>query len=400
MKHTMRWFGPQDPVSLLDIRQAGCSGVVSALHQVSVGAIWTLEAIQERQLLIEAHNHLYTPLTWDVVESLPVHEDIKKGKSTRTQLIKNYQQSIRNLASAGIRTICYNFMPVLDWSRTNLTYKLPDGSETLRFVWEDFALFDVYILKRPNAAKYYDETILNNVAQRWRKISTQEIDQLTNTVLLGLPGSNEAFNLNTFQSLLQEYKDIGAEELRENLFYFIKAIAPVAEECEVQLCIHPDDPPYPLLGLPRVVSTENDLVTILEAYPYAGHGITLCTGSLGVRPENDLVAMTQRFASRIHFAHLRSVEREAGFLNFHEASHLEGTADLYAILSLLIAEEDRRKSQGDTQFEIPLRPDHGFKMLDDFQRTDTYPGYSAIGRLKGLAEIRGLELAIRKSLNY
>jgi len=398
MKHTMRWFGPNDPVSLMDLRQAGCTGVVTALHQIPVGAIWSHEEISTRKNLIEKDNYQYNQLEWTVVESLPVHEDIKKGKSTRDQLIRNYQQSMINLAAHGIKTICYNFMPVLDWSRTNLSYVRPDGSETLRFVWQDFALFDLFILKRKRAENDYSEEVRENAYRQWNTSSAADLSRLTETVLLGLPGASEAFSLTTFQGLLDEYKEIGQQELRSNLYHFIQQIAPVAQENGIRLCIHPDDPPKPLLGLPRVVSTEADLIQLMDAAPITENGITFCTGSLGVRPDNDLPGIVQRHGSRIHFAHLRSVKREADTLNFHEAPHLEGDADMYEVVKALVKEEKRRRLAHNCVTEIPMRPDHGFKMLHDFDK-NTYPGYSAIGRLKGLAEIRGLETAIRNSID-
>ena len=395
MIQTMRWFGPNDPVSLMDIRQAGCSGVVSALHQIAVGEVWKISDIQERINIIEADNQRFTPLTWEVVESLPVHEDIKKGLPTREKYIINYQESLRNLAQCGIKTVCYNFMPVLDWSRTNLTYKMTDGSLALRFVWEDFAIFDLFILKRPNAEKDYSPEVQISAQKKFEAMSEVEINTLKNTALLGLPGSGEAFELEKFQGLLDNYQHIGDAELRQNLYYFIQKIAPVAQELGINLCIHPDDPPMPLLGLPRVVSTENDLAQLMEAYNHPVNGITFCTGSLGVRADNNLPQIVKRFGDRIHFIHLRSTKREENPRNFHEADHLTGDVDMYEVVKELILEEKRSNRN------IPMRPDHGHQMLDDLKRAanrKTYPGYSAIGRLKGLAELRGLELGILRSL--
>ncbi|KAA6440472.1 mannonate dehydratase [Dyadobacter flavalbus] len=393
MIHTMRWFGPNDPVSLMDIRQAGCSGVVSALHQVPVGEIWTIDAIRERKNLIEADNGHFTDLNWLVVESLPVHEHIKKGLPDRELYIENYRQSLRNLAACGLKTVCYNFMPVLDWSRTALDYPLPEGHKTLRFVWEDFALFDLYILKRPNAANDYEPEIRQAALDKFQSMTAEEMTLLTNTVLLGLPGSEEAFDLNGFQDLLDAYAHIDDRQLRENLYYFINQIAPVAQECGINLCIHPDDPPASLLGLPRVVSTENDLLQLMNACPLRANGITFCTGSLGVREDNDLVKIIGQFGDRIHFVHLRTTKREAGTRNFHEAPHLNGDVDMYEVVKALIQEEQKRKIAGISDPQLPMRPDHGFQMLDDLHKR-TYPGYSAIGRLKGLAELRGLEMGI------
>ncbi|UTA70066.1 mannonate dehydratase [Emticicia sp. 21SJ11W-3] len=397
MIHTMRWFGPNDPVSLMDIRQAGCAGIVTALHQIPVGEIWTVEAIEERKMIVEADNNKFTPLKWLVVESLPVHEDIKKGLPEREKWIENYKTSLRNLALCGIKTVCYNFMPVLDWSRTNLNYEMPDGGKALRFVWEDFAIFDLYILKRPGAEKDYTYEVKTGALNKMQAMSASEIHTLTNTVLLGLPGSEEAFDLATFQGLLDAYKQIGDTELREHLYYFIQQVAPVAQEVGINLCVHPDDPPKPLLGLPRVVSTENDLKQLMAACNIRNNGITFCTGSLGVRPDNDLPGMIERLGDRIHFLHLRTTRREANPLDFHEAAHLNGDVDMYAVVKAVAKEALKRKANGLDDYEIPMRPDHGHQILDDLNKK-TYPGYSAIGRLKGLAELRGLEMAIDRSL--
>ena len=393
MIHTMRWFGPNDPVSLMDIRQAGCTGVVTALHQIPVGEIWPIEAIQERIAIIEAGNQQWSPLHWSVVESLPVHEGIKKALPSRAGLIENYQTSLRNLAACGIKTVCYNFMPVLDWSRTKLNFEMPDGAKALRFVWTDFAVFDLHILQRPGAAADYTPAVQEAAAERFARMTADEKEELKNTALLGLPGSEEAFHLEDFQSLLDEYRDISAEQLRENLHYFVRSIAPLAQELGINLCIHPDDPPFPLLGLPRVVSTEADLAALMDASPERANGITFCTGSLGVRADNDLPKMLRRFADRIHFLHLRATFREQNEpLIFHEAPHLTGDVDMFEVVKAVVEEEKRRGGEG-----IPMRPDHGHQMLDDLKKK-TYPGYSAIGRLRGLAEIRGLELAIRSFL--
>jgi mannonate dehydratase len=398
MIHTMRWFGPNDPVSLMDIRQAGCSGIVSALHQIPVGEVWTVEAIQERIALIEADNDKYSTLKWLVVESLPVHEDIKKGLPTKVKYIENYKTSLRNLAACGIKIVCYNFMPVLDWSRTKLDYEMPDGSRALRFVWEDFAAFDLCILKRPNAELDYTEEVQEKAKINFAQMSDEQKIELKNTVLLGLPGSEEAFELETFQGLLDNYKAIGAEELKTYLFEFVQEIAPYAQELGINLCIHPDDPPFPLLGLPRVVSTENDLAELMAAADLRANGITFCTGSLGVRPDNDIPQMIRRFADRIHFIHLRTTKREKTDENgkpliFHEAAHLDGDVDMVAAIKEILIEERKRAENGQADAQIPMRPDHGHQMLDDLKKK-TYPGYSVIGRLKGLAELRGVEAAL------
>jgi mannonate dehydratase len=406
MKHTMRWFGPNDPVSLNSIRQAGCTAVVSALHQIPVGEVWTLEAINERIQLVEKDNSKYSTLTWDVVESLPVHEIIKKGLPERERLIDNYCKSLENLAQSGIKVVCYNFMPILDWSRTKLDYKLPNNAESLRFVLVDFVIFDVFILKRPNAELDYTPELISQAKVKLETLKAHEIAEIQNTVLLGLPGSLEAIPMEEFQNKLNEYKEIGKKELKENLFYFLKRIGPTLDKFDINLCVHPDDPPMSLLGLPRIVSTEQDLLEILEAYPSHRNGITFCTGSLGLRPDNNLPKMVERFADHIHFVHLRSTQTEqAPNLGlpgvFHEAAHLEGDVDMYAVVKEILKIEKNRKEIGRKDSVLPMRPDHGHLMLDDLNKSGnqkSYPGYSAIGRLKGLAELRGLELAISKVL--
>jgi mannonate dehydratase len=396
MIHSMRWFGPNDPVSLNDIRQAGCQGIITALHQIPVGDVWTTEAISERIKIIEAQNHELTPLKWLVVESLPVHEAIKKNTSEADFYIQNYIVSLQNLAALGIKTVCYNFMPVLDWSRTTLSYTLPNGAKALRFEWLHFALFDLYILERPEAHLAYSQDIKTKAKALFDTAEPAFLKELQNTVLLGLPGSNEAFELATFQGLLDEYKNINADTLRNNLVNFLRKITPEAEKLGVKLCIHPDDPPFPLLGLPRVVSSAADLDFLFSNCPSMSNGLTFCTGSLGVRADNHLVEMFKNYAERVYFFHLRATKRlemqnDTLPSIFFEANHLEGDFDMVKLIQEIVKEEDHRKQ------EIPMRPDHGHQMLDDLHKT-TYPGYSAIGRLKGLAEIRGVELALRKML--
>ncbi len=392
MIETMRWFGPKDTVPLEHLRQAGCSGIVTALHQIPVGDVWPIDEIQKRQSLIAEKG-----MRWEVVESLPVHEEIKKGLPGKARLIANYQESLRNLAACGVRTVCYNFMPVLDWSRTQLDYLLPSGARTLRFVWEDFAVFDLFILRRPGAETDYSDMVREAARTRFGAMTELEKSKLQETILLGLPGSEEAFDLDTFQGLLDEYAHIGDAGLRENLYDFLRQVAPVAEACGVNLCIHPDDPPRPLLGLPRVVSTGSDLEQLLEASPVRANGLTFCTGSLGAHPGNDLPALAERFADRIHFVHLRATRREENPMNFHEAEHLDGNVDMYAVVRAILLEEQRRSALGMPDAQLPFRPDHGHQMLDDLDKK-SYPGYSAIGRLKGLAEIRGLAYGIQRAM--
>lgn len=386
MEHTWRWFGPNDAIRLEEIRQTGATGIVTALHEVPNDQIWPVKAIQARKAMIEAAG-----LAWSVVESVPVHEAIKKGLPERDALIEIYCQTLRNLAACGIDTVCYNFMPVLDWTRTDLTYELPDGALALRFDQVAFAAFDLYLLKRPGAESEYSEAD-KGAAQRYLETLDQPArDKLVNTLIAGLPGAEEHYTLKQFSAVVKEYAAINAARLRENLGYFLQAVIPVAEEVGIRMAIHPDDPPRPLLGLPRVVSTREDAQWIIDCVPSPANGLTLCTGSYGVREDNDLVAMTRHFAPYIHFIHLRATKREADSRSFHEAPHLAGDVDMVGVIQALVEEERRRQGEGGAR--LPLRPDHGHQLLDDQQR-NTAPGYPLYGRMRGLAELRGVELAV------
>ena len=390
-EQTWRWFGPYDTTTLTEIKQTGATGIVRALHEIPIGTVWPVDKIKAHKKKIEDAG-----FRWSVVESVPIHEDVKRQQGNFGKWIENYKQSIRNLSECGIDTICYNFMPVLDWTRTSLQHPMGDGSTGLRFDEIAHAAFDVFILKRPGAEEEYSGHVIQAAEDYVKNLDENETKKLTETILAGLPGSEEGYSYEEFREMLRTYDGITADDLQSNLIHFLEEIIPVAEKTGIRMAIHPDDPPFPLFGLPRIVSTEENARTLIEAVDSPYNGLTFCTGSYGARADNDLPKMVESLGHRINFIHLRSVKHESG-RSFHEANHLEGDGNLVQVMKALILEQHRRKKEGRADLNIPMRPDHGHQMLDDLKK-ETFPGYSCIGRMRGLAELRGVEMGIRAGL--
>lgn len=393
MIETWRWFGPSDSITLQKIAQAGAKGIVTALHEVPTGEVWTKEAITAQKNMIEKAG-----LSWTVIESIPVHNDIKTRTGDYLRYLENYKQSVINAASCGVGSICYNFMPVVDWTRTNLMYKLANNSHALRFEMTDFAAYDMYVLERSGAQQSYSPEVVSKATARFAKMSEDEKLALEKNIIAGLPGGEGSYTRDSIRSAIQQFIELGTEGFRENLFKFLQDIIPVAEKAGARMCIHPDDPPFSLFGLPRVVSTAADARLLLAACPSEANGLTLCAGSYGARGDNDLVAMAREFGPSIYFVHLRNVIREADG-SFYESDHLDGDNDMVGLVKALLSEEKARKARGDKELQIPMRPDHGHLMEDEFGQAGVKPGYSYVGRLKGLAELRGVMHTVSRFLN-
>ncbi|MEM7302132.1 MAG: mannonate dehydratase [Pseudomonadota bacterium] len=400
MKQTWRWFGPHDSIAIDEIEQAGATGVVTALHHIPNGAVWSADEIIKRKSEVATRQDgSASSLNWDVVESLPVSENIKKQDGDWCSHIAAYKESLENLASAGLHTVCYNFMPILDWTRTDLDWRLPSGATCMRFDWVDFAAFDLFLLKRPGAENDFPKDVIDEARTRHSAMTDEDRRTLMANITMGLPGANQQLSFDQFQELLKSYDHISAERLKSNLKDFLQEIVPVAERLGVRLCCHPDDPPFPLLGLPRIVSSEADYHDVISSVESPSNGIALCAGSLGVNPKNDLPGMMQRLGAKVHFIHLRNVRREEMRFpgSFHEAAHLDGDTDMAALVNAVLEEERRRRREGREDWSIPMRPDHGHVIADDFKR-EQQPGYPFIGRLRGLAELRGVVAGLGGSL--
>jgi mannonate dehydratase len=392
MQETWRWFGPDDSVSLENIVQAGATGVVTSLHHIPTGEAWPLEEVRKRKQAIEDAG-----LVWSVVESIPLHNDIKTRSGDFARYIENYKESLRNVGSAGVEVVCYNFMPVVDWTRTNLTYELPNASQALRFEMTDFAAYDVYMLQRENAADDYEREVLSRAEQRFIAMSSEERELLEKNIIAGLPGGEGSYDREGIRAAIEEFIQLGTAGMRDNLFAFLQEVIPVAEEAGVRMCIHPDDPPFSLFGLPRVVSTADDARALMAAAPSVNNGLTLCAGSFGARADNDLIGMVREFGPQIHFVHLRNIKREDDG-SFYESEHLDGDNDMVGLISALLDEEDRRKAEGRAD-PIPMRPDHGHTLGNEIGQEGVNPGYSFGGRMKGLAELRGVVHALQHLRN-
>jgi mannonate dehydratase len=391
LEQTFRWYGPNDAVTLAAISQTGATGIVNALHHIPTGEVWSLEEIKKRKDIIEAGG-----FKWSVVESVNVHDSVKIASPDREQHIKNYIETLKNLSAAGIKTVCYNFMPVLDWTRTDIDYRLPNNASALRFHAPALAAFDLYILERPGAFDEFTPQQQQDAKKYLDTLDKAARELLIANVMAGLPGTKDVFTIDQFKEFLKKYEHIDATALKANMAYFLQAIIPDAEKLGIKMCVHPDDPPFPIFGLPRIVSTEKDLNDVVNAIPSTSNGLTFCTGSLGARGDNDLPGIAARLGQHFHFLHLRNIKREADG-SFYEDNHLEGSTDMYAVMKNIVLEQKKRADAGRIDVAIPMRPDHGHKLLDDYNY-DTFPGYSVIGRLKGLAELRGLELGVKRSL--